>query len=62
MSLSNKHNLHFKNIAYFADFVDFIPSNKVWKLAVASKHPVPFALQLSLSCFILMLLAETFYN
>ena len=37
MSFSNKHNLHFKNLLCFADFVNFIPSNKVWKIAVASK-------------------------
>ena len=61
ISLSNKQNLLLQKIAYFADLVNFSPSNKVWKIAIASKHPVLSAFQLSLSCFI-MLFTETFYN
>ena len=39
------------NIDYFANFVKFSPNNKVWKIAVASKHLLQSALQLFLSCF-----------
>ena len=46
-------------MAYFADFVNFSLSNKVWKIAVASKHPLQSAFK---AMFILMLLTETFYN
>ena len=47
MYFSNKHNLHLKNIAYFTDFSDVSPSNKVRKIVIAKKHPVSSALQLS---------------
>ena len=43
--LSNKHNLHLKNIVYFADFLNFSPINKVWKIVVASKHPAQSAIK-----------------
>ena len=59
ISCSNKHNLHLKNI--LCRFCYFSPSSKVWQVVVASKCPVQSALQPSLSCFLLMLLTESFY-
>ena len=41
---SNKRNFHLKTIAYFDDVADFSPSNKAWKIAASSKHPVQSAL------------------
>ena len=44
MFFLNKRNFHLKTIAYFDDVADFSPSNKAWKIAASSKHPVQSAL------------------
>ena len=62
ISFSNKHNLHLKSIAYFADFFNFSPSSKVRKIAVESKQHVQSPLQLSIICFVMLLLTENFDN
>ena len=56
ISCSNKHNLHLKNILQI-----FLSLVQTTKYVVASKSPLQSALQVSLSCFLLMPLTESFY-
>ena len=59
MPCSNKHSFHLKNILSSNNFQ--VQAAKYDKLLLQVHCPAQFDLQLSLSCFLLMLLTEGLY-